>query len=169
MSDESNFNSRKLGEEMEFHQIWANISWWFFIVVMIVRPLNDIFRMGFTRWLMKYRQYLGIVVGLSAILHVLGYVIFAGFGWDFWGSTVWNFGNMLGWGMLALIFVIPPLVTSNKPAQKWLKNNWKKIQMMSYPAFIFTAIHISMVFSRFWLGVAPLLVWMLFWGWARRK
>jgi DMSO/TMAO reductase YedYZ heme-binding membrane subunit len=130
---------------MEIHMWLANLAWVLLIAVMVVRPLCNITGWNILKKGMKYRQQIGIASGLAAICHVLVYVIINRLGLDFWLGPVWSLQTLLGWGMLALVCLLLPLLTSNHYSQKLLKNNWKNVQRLSYLFFIFTAIHISFI------------------------
>lgn len=151
---------------MQLHVLLADVAWVLFIVVMLVRPLNDIRKWGLCLKGMKWRKYLGIATGVFAFLHVILFLYGIGLGWSFLVGPVWNFTTLLGWGMLALILLIPPFITSNCFSQRLLRGNWKKVQMISYFAFWATGIHIALVADRWWLGIIPLLVWAVVWFWA---
>ncbi len=151
---------------MEIHLLFAKLAWILLIVVMLLRPLNDIFRLKIFRTGMRYRKYLGIAMGLSALVHIFLFVIGNGLAFSFFLGPVWSFDTMLGWGMLAIIFTLPPLITSNVFSQKLLKKNWKRVQMLCYFVYIFTAIHVALVNGRILLGLIPLGLWIVFWIWA---
>lgn len=151
---------------MEYHLLLAWISWSFFILTMLIRPLNDVFKLNLCRKGMRYRQYLGIVAGTAALVHVGLFVFALPSPVGFLLTGVWDWQSLFGWGMLALIAILPPLITSNRWSQCYLKTNWKKVQYLSYPAFVLTGVHIAMIDGRWWLGVLPVLVWLFFWWWA---
>jgi DMSO/TMAO reductase YedYZ heme-binding membrane subunit len=151
---------------MEIHLLFAKISWVLFIAVMLVRPLNDIWHLDICKRGMNIRKYLGIGTGIAALLHVIIFSFSNGFSGNFWLDNVWNFSTYLGWGMLALIFILPPLITSNVYSQKILKKYWKSLQKLSYLAFILTGLHITFIDGNWWKGILPVIIWIIFWVWA---
>ena len=154
---------------MEWQQFFAGLAWVLLSLVMLIRPLAQVVRWSGWRSFLRYRRELGVAAGWAAIIHVFLYVYLAGFDYHFWLGPVWNFNSLLGWGMLALIFMLPPLVCSNCFSQKVLKRYWKSVQRLSYLTFVFTAVHVSFVPGWFWWGMGPLLVWIVVWVGAEVK
>jgi len=147
---------------MDIHILFAQLAWILLIAVMIVRPANDLWGGSVWRWGMRYRQYLGIGAGVAAIIHIILFVWGKDLGFDFWLSSAWNLQTLFGWGMLALICILPPLITSTIYAKKFFRKNWKRIQQLAYLAFLFTAIHIFLVGDWGW-GLGPWLIWVVLW------
>ena len=149
----------------------ADLAWWLLVLVMLIRPVNDIFANRFTRLLCRYRKYIGIGSGLMALLHVILYFVYSQAGWDFWSGYGWDLGSLFGWGVLAFLFIIPPLITSNSLSQRVLKKYWKIVQYFSYLAFVCTAIHISFLDDWWWTSVFAAGLWLVFWflAWFKKK
>lgn len=53
-------------------------------------------------------------------------------------------------GFVAVLIVIPLLITSNRKSMKKLKRNWKKLQSFSYAAIFFSLLHIALL-DKTWL------------------
>lgn len=84
-------------------------------------------------------------------------------------KTFWSLNNFLGWGSLALAAMILPLVTSNNFSRRFLGGNWKKLQRLVYPAFIFIGMHIYFLKDDWVAGFLPIIVWLVLWIWAGVK
>jgi sulfoxide reductase heme-binding subunit YedZ len=155
---------------MEIHILFAKISWGLLILILWWRPLAQIANNKFLLRKLPYRKQLGIICGLSAILHVIIYLV----GNDllniyFTQVSFWSFGNLFGWGNLAFLALLIPLLTSNIFSQRILKGRWKTLQKFSYPAFIFTGIHVALAKGEWIAGLVPVMIWAVLWVWADKK
>lgn len=128
------------------YKLWWQISWIILTIIVFSRPLADILpRLSWLRKGLVLRKWLGIICGAAALAHGVGFFIINQIPvLDIFTSTYWNFTNLLGRGMIALIFMMFPFVTSNKRSMLWLKRKWKWIQRFSYLAFIATAVHVGL-------------------------
>lgn len=143
---------------------FAKLSWILLIIILIARPLNDIYKNKLLLFVLRYRKQLGVICGLSAFLHVIIFLVNARGLKDFFvNSLYWRFDNFFGWGSLALILIILPLITSNNFSIKLLKNNWKRIQRLSYLVLIMTAVHVALVKNDFIIGLWPVALWLVIW------
>lgn len=155
---------------MEIHLLFAKISWLLLIVILFVRPLTDIFRWKFLYKILSFRKQLGIACGTAAFLHVLIYLFSIDMlGAYFSNSAFWQGDNLLGWGSFALVAMFFPLVTSNRFSQKLLKQNWKKVQRITYVTFIFVAIHVAFVKQGQLESLLIVFAWLVVWLWAWQK
>lgn len=155
---------------MEIHVLFAKISWFLLIAILLMRPLAQIGEWKFLQKNLWIRKQLGIVCGLAALMHVLVYLSESGiFAEYFFNPAFWSWKNLFGWGNLALIFLMVPFLTSNKVSQKYFKKDWQILQKFSYPAFVLTAIHVSLVKGQWLVGAVPVLVWLILWIWAEVK
>lgn len=156
---------------MILHIFLSWISWIFFGLTMIIRPLNDLLGVTIIRWGMKYRQYLGIIAGVAACSHAVLFVLSLPTPEVFLTNGMWSFKTLFGWGTVAWLAILPPLFTSNRFSQRLLKKNWKNIQRLAYVSFVFAGIHISLTADWYWLGFGPVLLWLilLIWTYWRKK
>lgn len=146
-----------------FKEFWE-ISWYLLIVVMLVRPLNDIFpKCRIFSFLLKFRRELWILVWFSALAHTIGYIKIMQYDnifWVFTDSNTWNVKWLIFWGMLALIVCIPLLLTSNWLSTKLLWKNWKTLQRGAYLMFALVAIHIYIVNWKIW-PIIVITIWFI--------
>ncbi|MFZ2310351.1 MAG: ferric reductase-like transmembrane domain-containing protein [Patescibacteria group bacterium] len=148
---------------MTLQVLFAKASWILLIIILMVRPLNDLFHHKILVLILRYRKYLGIICGLFAFLHVILFLTTTNGIRDFFtNSLYWRFDNFFGWGSIALILMFFPLITSNKYSQTRLKSYWKKIQQLSYPAFILVAVHVVLVKKEF-SALIPVTIWLILW------
>ncbi|MEF2175357.1 MAG: ferric reductase-like transmembrane domain-containing protein [Candidatus Absconditabacteria bacterium] len=127
---------------------FGRIARWVFVAIMYSRPIRDLLpKYKILNKIVSVRKGLGVVCGNFALAHGIGYFIFIESSiFDIFTSLdYWNPTSMLGAGILATLFIIPPLITSNNISIKILKRNWKIVQQLSYPAFILTGVHIYLV------------------------
>ena len=148
---------------MEPQVLFAQISWISLIIILITRPLNDLFHHKLLVLILRYRKQLGVICGVSAFLHVTLFLMATRGLADFFSNSLyWRFDNFFGWGSLALILIFFPLITSNKYSQIHLKHYWKKVQQLSYPVFILVAIHIVLVKKELSVLI-PVIIWFILW------
>jgi sulfoxide reductase heme-binding subunit YedZ len=148
---------------MEPQVLFAQVSWISLIIILMVRPLNDLVHHKILVLILRYRKQLGIICGVSALLHViLFFYNTRGLGDFFVNSLYWRLDNFFGWGSLALVLILFPLITSNKYSQRHLKRYWKKIQQLSYPVFGLVAIHIILVKEEL-TALLPVAIWLILW------
>jgi len=156
-----------------FKQFWT-AAWLLLIIVMFVRPLNDIFpKCKIFSFIMKFRRQLWILIWVFALAHTIGaFIDYMELIWHsktylelFFDKYVWNYEKYLFWGMLAWIISFPLLITSNWISTKLLGKNWKTLQRFSYFMFIFTAIHIYLIKKEIW-PLIVLWVYIVLFVWA---
>lgn len=155
---------------MEIHNFFAQLAWFSFVLVMVVRPLANVYPNKYILFLLRRRRLIGIVCGYSAVLHIFIYflggsvlsVYFTNFGY-------WSYKGLYLWGSIAFILMLFPFLTSNKFSQILLGQKWKKIQRFSYPAFVFAGIHISFAKGEWGIGFLPLIIWLTLLFWAEKK
>ena len=89
------------------------------------------------------RQAMGIATAVWSLLHFIIFIAVEGFLETF---TQINYVT----GFLAIIILIPLLLTSNRKAMKKLKTNWKKLQSYAYAAILFSLIHVA-ILDKTWI------------------
>lgn len=155
---------------MDIHILFAKISWALLIGILLSRPLSDITGWKFFLAIVRKRKILGILCGISAVLHVVIYLSGTKMLGEYFSNPFfWRADNYFGWGSFALVAMLFPLLTSNKLSQRFFHKHWKSLQQFAYPAFIFTGIHISMIKGDWVGGFLPILIWAIVWLWAYLK
>ncbi|MBU4216307.1 ferric reductase-like transmembrane domain-containing protein [Candidatus Parcubacteria bacterium] len=158
---------------LETHTFFANLSWILLIIILVSRPLAEITKNKILFRVLRYRKQLGVICGLAAIVHVLFFLLGSGLaGIYFLDAEFWSLQNFYGWGSLAVVAMLFPLLTSNNFSLHFFGKYWKKIQRGTYLVFIATAIHIAMVKDEWFEVMGPVLIWLFLWTWAelrRRK
>lgn len=136
----------------------------------MTRPLAEVTGSKEVRQLMPLRKYMGIACGFAAIAHVVLYFIESGMLFVYFtDTTFWSFTNLFGWGNVAFAALMIPFLTSNASSQRYFKVRWKKLQMVSYIAFICGGIHVSLATHSIFTGVIPVVIWAILWCTARYK
>lgn len=141
-----------------FSNFWS-LAWKLLIVVMLVRPLRDIFpKCKLFSTIILFRRQLAILVWIFAIAHVFGYAIdYMNHLWDnvSYMAVVsdpenFNVFGFLFWGILAFLVSIPLLLSSNDFLLNILWKYRKKLQRLSYFMFVFTWLHIVLIKWELW-------------------
>ncbi|HKL44526.1 MAG TPA: hypothetical protein VJ892_04615 [Candidatus Absconditabacterales bacterium] len=133
------------------HPLFGNIARISLLIIVFSRPLADIFshkKIGiYLRKIVSIRQGLGIICGIFALAHGLGYFLSIDLSLIniFSNGNLRNIQTMIGSGLRAMVFMLPPLITSHRFWILKLKKNRKNIQRFTYPAFVLTTIHIGIV------------------------
>lgn len=149
---------------VDTYKEFGTLSWVFLIIVMLVRPLRDIFtKCKLFSFLAKFRREMWILVWVFGIAHTVWYIIlmqYKSYFDIFTDSFVWNPKFMLFWWMLAFLVSIPLLLTSNWFFTRILWKNWKRLQYLAYAMFPLVAIHIFMIEKDFW-PLIPVIAWII--------
>lgn len=127
---------------------FGRISRWIFVLIMYSRPIRDLLpKYKLLNKIVWIRKWLGVVCGNFALAHWIWFFIFieSSILDIFTSFEYWDPTSMLWAWILATLFIIPPLITSNNLSIRYLKKRWKLVQQLSYPAFILTGIHIFLV------------------------
>lgn len=160
-----------------FKDFW-NISWYFLLLVMFIRPIHDIFpKCKIFSFLLKFRREYGILMAVFAIAHwIWAFMMYKWYAPEksyvemFFESYVWDYAWYMFWWMIAWIISIPLLITSNWISTQIMWKHWKTLQRLSYFVFIFTAIHIYLIKKEIWPLIIILLWWIIFtWAYYKKK
>ncbi|EKE28163.1 MAG: hypothetical protein ACD_3C00086G0007 [uncultured bacterium (gcode 4)] len=155
---------------------FGTVSWLLLVLVMIIRPLNDIFsRNKLLSFIIKFRRELGILVWVFSIAHAI-WAFSEIMYWENLNSSIdvlrnsilWDYELNYLWGIIAFLISLPLLITSNSMATSILKTKWKILQRLSYFMFIFVGLHIFMIKWDTW----PLYIlwfWISIYIWAYIK
>jgi DMSO/TMAO reductase YedYZ heme-binding membrane subunit len=118
------------------------------IIIVFSRPLEDILpRIWIFKKIVCIRKWLGILCWSAALAHGIWYFIFNDIAIIniFVNGFYRSVNNLIWWWIRAMVFMIPPLITSNMYSITRLWKNWKLIQSFTYLTFIATAIHVYFV------------------------
>lgn len=132
----------------ELHPLFWKISRILLFVIVFSRPLADIFRNKkiwlYLRKIVSIRQWLWVMCWMFALAHGIWYFLSINFQFltIFSNSAIRNIKTIIWSWLRAMAFMLLPLITSHKFWIKKLWRNWKNIQRLTYPAFLFTAIHV---------------------------
>lgn len=133
-------------------KIW-DIALEILIFLLFLPILGKVFSASIAMTLIPYRKWLGILMGMLALVHAFKYLwdpLLTGntftilpWEWDFWvdGTTI----SYLWIGLIALIFTFVLLITSNIYSMKLLGKTWKKIQRWSYIILMLVYFHVMLM------------------------
>jgi sulfoxide reductase heme-binding subunit YedZ len=114
------------------------------LVILFMSPIAHITKSKLLMYLLKFRRPLGIAMGYAALVHALGIVtnkLFIQYVFiDNWPEAFLSSWQLVT-GAVAIILVLPLLLTANKLAVKILSKNWKKLHRLVYLVFVAAAIH----------------------------
>jgi sulfoxide reductase heme-binding subunit YedZ len=118
----------------------GNISEWFLLFILFIKPVAVIFRYSFLMRFLSLRREFGILTFWFFLFHASGFIAL----YDLFHFSEYMtrpplfFGSIAGIGMLLLG------LTSNNFSVKLLKRHWKKLQYVAYPVLLFTLLHSSL-------------------------
>ncbi len=109
------------------------------ILALMLTPLQLLVpRNVAVRWLVRHRRAIGVAAFAYALLHLLFYIL----DMEMLANILAELGAPGIWtGWLALLFLLPPAMTSSDPAMRVLGAMWKRLQRLAYPAAVLTLIH----------------------------
>ncbi len=126
----------------------GDLSWGLLIAVLVVRPLGDIFvDFKIFRGLLALRKEVGILCGMTAIAHSIGYFFDAGISplTGFLEPYIWDVTDYFFWGVIAFFIAVLLTLTSNLFSMKRLKKWWKRLHRLTYILFFTVSIHIVLI------------------------
>jgi DMSO/TMAO reductase YedYZ heme-binding membrane subunit len=118
------------------------------MLALIARPISRFFPQ-----LLQYRRFFGVAAFILALVH-MGQMIDHTFNWKidaFWfmiPQHQWG----IGLGTIGLILITPAALTSFDKIQSYLGKSWRKIHLLSVPAFILVVVHIVLSGSSYFGG-----------------
>ncbi|GHC59069.1 ferric reductase [Ulvibacter litoralis] len=95
------------------------------------------------------RQAMGISTAVWSLLHFIIFIIAEGF------LETFTQANYIV-GFVAVLIVIPLLITSNRKSMKKLKGTWKKLQSFSYAAIFLSLLHVALL-DKTWVIYAVIV------------
>lgn len=109
------------------------------IVALMLTPLGELLPASrAVKWLIRHRRAFGVAAFGYTVLHLIFYVL------DM-ASVVAMLAELSApgiWtGWLALLCLVPPALTSSDAAMRLLRQSWKRVQRLAYPAAILTLLH----------------------------
>lgn len=109
------------------------------LAALLAGPFVAVFGPGrFGRGWIGIRRNLGVAAFGYAALHLLFYL----FDMQSWPAIADEFGLPGIWtGWWALALLLPPAAISSDRAMRWLRQLWKPVQRLVYPAFVLAIAH----------------------------
>lgn len=141
-------NAYNLGFKIEFGD-FGGIAWFFLIMIMIVRPLVDLFPsfLLFTK-LLTVRRGMGIMMGMAGLTHGIGFFYanpLAIKKLPVLTSYLWSINQLFIYGIVAMFFATLLLLTSNDISVRIMGRRWKWLHKNVSIVFYMTCIHVALV------------------------
>ena len=95
------------------------------------------------------RQAMGISTAVWSLLHFIIFLAAEGV------LETFTQANYIA-GFVAVLILIPLLITSNRKSMKKLKRNWKKLQSFSYVAIFLSLLHVALL-DKTWIIYAVIV------------
>jgi DMSO/TMAO reductase YedYZ heme-binding membrane subunit len=155
----------------EIKGILFMLSFFTAFLVMIIRPLADIFnKVTLLRQLVIFRKGLGIFSAAIIVGFMLGKIIAPDSTYlaSVFSSGYYSLKNYALFAHLGDLSGLILLLTSNRFSQRILKTNWKRVQKLAYVYFfaggIYEAFYLGNTFALYAMllvGLLTLLAWDL--------
>jgi hypothetical protein len=115
------------------------------MLALLARPVSK-----FLPQLLPYRRALGVgafVLAVAHTFHMLDHTL----QWNFDALSFMLPQHQLGMaaGMLSLLLMVPAAVTSVDRIQNYLDKLWRKLHLLSVPAFLLCAVHAALIGSHY--------------------
>ena len=132
------------------------------IILMLIRPINDIFpNLEFYRY-MTLRKNLGILSAMIVVsFGVIHYVELGSFSEiinTYFSLGYWSFSGNLFFAHLGELTGFILLITSNTFSVRLLKRNWKKVQRLSYVYFFCGSWYVFSSFGKTYALIGIIVV-----------
>ena len=148
---------------------------WALRVLLLTLAVSSLARLLRRPWLIRFRRMAGLWAFVYVVLHFTGYlVLLAGFDPAAVAADVFKRPYITA-GFLALSLLVPLAVTSTRGWQRRLRQRWRQLHRLIYPAALAAWIHLL------WLSKASFLEPVLYglalalllaervWSWRRRR
>ena len=115
------------------------------MLALIARPISQFFPQ-----LLRYRRALGVggfAIALAHTFQMLDHTLQWNFDAVFFMLPQHQLGMIAG--MVALLLMIPAAVTSCDRLQNYLGKLWRRIHLLTVPAFLLCAIHAALIGSHY--------------------
>ncbi len=129
----------------DFSVVIGDVAIILFALIVFVKPFSVFFpKVKVLRKIVFLRRELGLLVFWLAFWHSIYLLI---------DLDVFNYSGLivasdvtaqLFWGLLGFVTMFILGITSNKLSMIKLKKNWKPVQLLTYPCFVFVCVHTSM-------------------------
>lgn len=115
------------------------------MLALIARPISQFFPQ-----LLRYRRALGVggfAIALAHTFHMLDHTL----QWNFDALSFMLPQHQLGMiaGIVALLLMLPAAVTSCDRLQNYLGKRWRRIHLLTVPAFLLCALHAALIGSHY--------------------
>ncbi len=179
----NNFVLEHLEEENIFLRAYGQIAFFFFAWALIISPIIKILEIK--NWTLKenlilFRKVFWILTSVFFVKHWLEYFAMDYYFYEKYPQNIsffeYIYNNLLkrydalSW-IVAWVFIFLLWITSNKFSVKLLWKYWKYLQMLAYPTFVITLLHIafSWRFDDKYIGLLLLVVWLRTWAYFKDK
>ncbi len=109
------------------------------IFALMLTPLSMLFRgRDWMQWLIRRRRPFGVAGFAYALLHLVFYILEMETLQDML-AEIGALGVWTGWA--AFFLLLPLALTSNEASMRALKQGWKRLQRLAYPAALLTLVH----------------------------
>lgn len=145
----------------EANKLFYELSLISVFLVMIIRPLADIF--ASQKWLRKLillRKGIGVFSASFVVAILIGKIItpYSGYFASIFTVEYWSIVDYKLFARVADVSAILLLITSNTFSMMLLKKNWKKVQKLAYVYFYSGAIYQTLVSQDVFAMVAIVIV-----------
>ncbi len=160
--------------KLGFNYLWTNqietllwdLSLWTVFLVMIIRPLANLFPSApFKKWI-PLRKEFGILSASIVVMFGIAHYCHPDFNFlsTYFSLDYWSFEKNKFYAHLSELLGFILLVTSNTHSTRWLKRNWKRIQRFAYLYFYAgtyyvyatvgkdTALYMMIIVTLLWLS-----------------
>jgi len=115
------------------------------MLALLARPVSK-----FLPQLLRYRRALGVCAFVLAVAHTF-HMLDHTLQWNFDAVSFMLPQHQLGMeaGMLSLLLMVPAAVTSVDRIQNFLGKLWRRLHLLSVPAFLLCAVHAALIGSHY--------------------
>jgi uncharacterized protein len=115
------------------------------MLALLARPVSKL-----CPSLLHYRRVLGVGAFVLALAHMF-YMLDHTLQWNFDAVFFMVLQHQLGMvaGMLSLLLMVPAAVTSFDRIQNYLGKLWRRIHLLTFPAFLLGCAHAALIGSRY--------------------
>lgn len=129
-------------DHLQWQKDFGSLAFNLLLTLLFLSPLATIVALPLLRTLMLYRGEMGLVMGYTALIHMMLYM-----------ERLVEFGMFpptelplfIQVGFLALLCTIPLLITSNRFSQRTMGIWWKRLHRLVYPLVALACLHVAFI------------------------
>ena len=144
-------------EKYEFLKELGSLTFNILMIILISKPLVEIFQLNFLRKYLTFRRELGIIVFYNALFHSFILLIMSNYNFNIMFNLIKS-NKSFAFGLIALLILFLLFITSNDFSMKKLKRFWKILHRLVYLIPLLIFLHIFFLVKEEAYELLPIII-----------